>query len=68
MEAGDASTPTLSQLPWTQWARNWTPKDAGTYRILCRATDGFGTLQDARERAPHPSGASGHHYVEVLAV
>ncbi len=55
----------LSPLAWTQWAYRWTPAGRGNYRILCRATDGSGRLQDSVPRQPHPSGASGYH--EVIA-
>lgn len=55
----------LSPLAWTQWAYRWTPGPPGSYRILCRATDGGGGLQDPAQRQPHPSGATGYH--EVVA-
>ena len=55
----------LSPWAWTQWAQRWTPVRAGHHLIACRATDGAGSVQDARERPPHPSGASGYHRVTV---
>jgi len=57
--------PPLSPYAWTQWAFRWTPPRPGTYRVLCRATDGTEALQDAARRLPHPSGASGYHEVGV---
>ncbi|MGH2526538.1 MAG: molybdopterin-dependent oxidoreductase [Actinomycetota bacterium] len=60
--------PPLSRLAWTRWAYRWTPPEPGRYRILCRATDGKGRLQEAMDRPPHPSGASGYHEVDVGAV
>jgi DMSO/TMAO reductase YedYZ molybdopterin-dependent catalytic subunit len=55
----------LSPWAWTQWALRWTPSRPGHHIVACRATDGRGVVQDARERAPHPSGASGYHRVTV---
>jgi hypothetical protein len=37
----------------------------GTHNLIVRAIDGAGTLQDATERPPHPSGSSGYHRVSV---
>lgn len=53
----------LSSLAWTQWAYRWTPEALGAYRILCRAVDGRGQMQDRAPRQPHPSGATGYHEV-----
>ncbi|MGH2759273.1 MAG: molybdopterin-dependent oxidoreductase [Actinomycetota bacterium] len=58
--------PPLSRLAWTQWAYRWTPPTPGRYLVRCRATDGEGILQDATERPPHPSGASGYHSEQVM--
>jgi hypothetical protein len=55
----------LSPWAWTQWALRWTPSHPGPHTIVCRAADGTGVTQDARERPPHPSGASGYHRVTV---
>lgn len=55
----------VSRLAWTQWAFAWTPPSPGRYPIRCRATDGEGRVQETTERSPHPSGATGHHEVEV---
>ena len=55
----------LSPWAWTQWAYLWTPRRHGRQSIQCRATDGRGAAQDPMHRAPHPSGASGYHRVEV---
>jgi len=51
----------LSPLGWTQWAYRFVPGRPGVQSVQCRATDGFGRVQDATTRAPHPSGASGYH-------
>ncbi len=58
----------LSPVAWTQWAYRWTPPGPGTYRLMCRATDGTGTVQESTVRRPHPSGASGYDMTEVEAV
>jgi DMSO/TMAO reductase YedYZ molybdopterin-dependent catalytic subunit len=69
-DGGHTWAPTRLHRPpspwaWTQWAYRWTPPHPGSYTITCRATDGAGAVQDARERAPHPSGASGYDRVDV---
>jgi hypothetical protein len=60
-----ALRPPLSPHAWTQWALRWTPERTAGHRLVCRATDGHGRLQDERRRSPHPSGASGWHAVDV---
>jgi DMSO/TMAO reductase YedYZ molybdopterin-dependent catalytic subunit len=55
----------LSPLTWVLWTADWTPSAEGAYRIVTRATDGAGALQDARSSASYPSGASGYHTVHV---
>ena len=58
----------LSPWAWTQWGYRWTPQRAGRQAVQCRAIDGEGTVQDATYRAPHPSGASGYHRVEIEVI
>ena len=49
---------------WRRW--KVTLKLApGIYPLIVRATDGTGEVQEALERAPHPSGASGYHRIVV---
>ncbi len=55
----------LSTLTWVLWSADWTPAAEGAYRILARATDGTGALQDSRSAASYPSGASGYHTIHV---
>lgn len=55
----------LSPLAWTQWAYRFDPDRSGPHVVSCRATYGAGERQQARERPPHPSGASGYHRVTV---
>lgn len=55
----------ISENSWRLWAYRWTPEKAGTATVICRATDGQGEVQPSETTAPHPSGASGRHTVEV---
>jgi DMSO/TMAO reductase YedYZ molybdopterin-dependent catalytic subunit len=55
----------LSTLTWVLWSATWNPPAEGAYRIMARATDGTGALQDARGAASYPSGASGYHTIHV---
>ena len=55
----------LSSLTWVLWTADWTPSKEGAYRLMVRATDGSGNLQDPRGAASYPSGASGYHAVQV---
>jgi DMSO/TMAO reductase YedYZ molybdopterin-dependent catalytic subunit len=55
----------LSSLTWVLWTLDWTPGKEGAYRIVVRATDGSGRLQDSRSSASYPSGASGFHSIHV---
>ena len=55
----------LSPLTWVLWRATWTPANEGAYRLMVRATDGTGKLQDSRGAASYPSGASGYHTVLV---
>jgi DMSO/TMAO reductase YedYZ molybdopterin-dependent catalytic subunit len=55
----------LSNLTWVLWSLDWAPAQEGAYRLTVRATDGAGTLQDARSAASYPSGASGFHSIHV---
>src|SRR5450756_1509274 len=55
----------LSKLTWVLWSADWTPAAEGAYRIMTRATDGTGALQQWRGTASYPSGASGYHTIHV---
>jgi DMSO/TMAO reductase YedYZ molybdopterin-dependent catalytic subunit len=50
----------INERMWRFWAYRWTPSSAGETEVVCRATDGDGNVQTAREADPHPSGASGY--------
>jgi DMSO/TMAO reductase YedYZ molybdopterin-dependent catalytic subunit len=49
----------ISDATWVQWVLPWdaTP---GRHEIRVRATDGTGTVQEARESRPAPDGARGY--------
>lgn len=62
---------TLAPVPsvdtWRQWVYLWTPQSAGEHRLRVRAFDQHGTVQEARDTDPFPSGATGLHSVRVRA-
>ncbi|MDQ3751733.1 MAG: molybdopterin-dependent oxidoreductase [Actinomycetota bacterium] len=55
----------IGPLTWRQWAYRWTPEEAGTTSVVCRATDGLGDVQTKETAAPHPAGATGYPTLEV---
>ncbi len=60
-----AFDPPLSALTWVLWRASWTPAGEGSYRLLVRATDGTGALQNPSSAASFPTGASGYHSIQV---
>jgi DMSO/TMAO reductase YedYZ molybdopterin-dependent catalytic subunit len=60
-----AFDPPLSALTWVLWRASWTPAAEGAYKLMVRATDGTGALQDPRSSASYPTGASGYHTIQV---
>jgi DMSO/TMAO reductase YedYZ molybdopterin-dependent catalytic subunit len=52
--------PPLGPFSWVLWHRSWTPKTAGSHRLLVRATDGLGVTQTASYAPPAPDGSSGY--------
>ena len=57
--------PPLSRLTWVLWSAVWTPPSEGAYALQVRATDGSGAMQDSKDAASFPSGASGYHTVRI---
>ena len=57
--------PPLSKLTWVIWRARWSPASEGAYRLVVRATDGGGNVQDSRSTPSYPSGATGYHTVHV---
>jgi hypothetical protein len=52
--------PPFADGAWRFWRYDWTPDRAGSYPVSVRATDGEGTLQEARLAPTLPDGASGY--------
>jgi DMSO/TMAO reductase YedYZ molybdopterin-dependent catalytic subunit len=65
-ELEDADVPPLGELTWVRWRTDVTLGVGGT-RLVVRATDGAGAVQDGRETSPLPSGSTGWHAVRVVA-
>ncbi len=57
----------LGPLSWRRWQAS-LELPPGRYSLAVRAVDGAGTREDATERDPHPSGASGYHRINVTVV
>jgi len=55
----------LSPLTWVLWSADWAPAAEGAYRIVVRATDGTGAVQDARSSSSYPNGATGYHTIHI---
>ena len=54
-----------SPLTWVLWRATWTPPKEGAYRLIVRATDAAGALQDSHAAPSYPSGSSGYHTIQV---
>jgi hypothetical protein len=52
--------PPFADGAWRFWRHEWTPDRAGSYPVSVRATDGEGTLQEARLAPTLPDGAAGY--------
>jgi DMSO/TMAO reductase YedYZ molybdopterin-dependent catalytic subunit len=57
--------PPRSSYSWVLWAYEWKPTAAGKTKIVVRATDGKGQLQDPTVTDPFPDGASGYTSLEI---
>ncbi len=55
----------LSNNTWVLWGSEWSPLEAGRYRIIVRATDGTGKIQKSELQNPFPSGSTGYHGVNI---
>jgi DMSO/TMAO reductase YedYZ molybdopterin-dependent catalytic subunit len=57
-----------SDRTWRLWRYDHLGVEPGIYRVVVRATDGDGVLQEAAERDPLPDGATGYDrdWFEVL--
>ncbi len=54
----------LAADTWRQYVHDWEAKP-GEYTLKVRATDSEGKTQTEEEAAPHPSGATGYHTIQV---
>jgi DMSO/TMAO reductase YedYZ molybdopterin-dependent catalytic subunit len=54
----------LAMDTWRQYVYDWEAP-SGEHTIKVRATDGDGETQTESEAAPHPTGATGYHTIEV---
>lgn len=59
--------PSLSPYAWRHWSLPWRIPRKGRYRIMVRATDGKGRLQEAMPQDAYPDGASGLHTIQITA-
>lgn len=57
----------LGPLTWVRWRTAMTVSSPGVVRLVARATDGRGQVQDGTPRSPLPAGATGWHRVRVVA-
>ena len=55
----------LSPLTWSLWRATWTPTKEGAYRLMVRATDGTGKVQESSDAPSYPSGSAGYHTIHV---
>lgn len=60
----DFDTP-LSPLTWVVWRATWTPAGERAYRLMVRAVDAGGAVQDSHGAPSYPSGSNGYHTVQV---
>ncbi len=54
-------------LTWVLWTFNWTPPRGGSFRIVARAYDAVGVIQDSTPAPPFPNGSSGYDSITLLA-
>lgn len=59
--------PALGPNAWVLWLYEWDmpATEPGPHKVLVRATDGTGVLQEGMVRATLPNGASGYHSIIV---
>ncbi len=59
--------PAKSGLTWRLWTFLWTPPASGSFKIVARAVDGAGTLQESTIESPFREGAKGYDSITLLA-
>ena len=55
-----------SDLTWVLWTFDWTPPRSGSFRIVARAVDAAGTLQDSNPAPTFPEGSAGYDSITLL--
>ncbi len=60
--------PALSPDAWVAWRWQWTPRSAGKYTLLSRATDSTGQVQTDKVQGTVPNGSTGYCKVTVDAM
>ena len=58
------STP-LGESTWVIWTATLDPLDAGRAKLYVRAIDGEGNVQTAERMSTIPTGATGHHSIDL---
>ena len=67
-ELEDATFPPLAELSWVRWRVGLTIAEPGAAELVVRATDGDGITQTGERTSALPSGSTGWHRIEVVAV
>jgi DMSO/TMAO reductase YedYZ molybdopterin-dependent catalytic subunit len=67
-ELEDITEAPLGPLTWVRWRVPVTIPAAGSYRLVVRATDGAGMVQESATRSSLPSGSTGWHAARISAV
>ncbi|MGQ0797850.1 MAG: molybdopterin-dependent oxidoreductase, partial [Methanobacteriota archaeon] len=65
-QAAALKVPALSGTTWVLWTFDWAPPAPGAYRVLARAHDGVGTIQEPTRASPFPDGAAGYDGITLL--
>ncbi len=55
----------LGESTWVIWTTMLTPQEAGRVKLYVRATDGEGNVQTEERTATIPTGATGHHSIDL---
>jgi len=55
-----------SNLTWSLWTFDWSPPRSGSFRIVARAIDAAGTLEESNPAPPFPDGSEGYDSITLL--
>lgn len=56
----------LPGATWVLWRFDWAPSAPGAYRVVARAVDGSGAMQEPTRASPFPDGAAGYDGITLL--